>query len=461
MVIMDEIFGQLPPLDLPLPDGPDFSLDIDLNPKDMMELEEFDFDFEEINDLGSWIATSDDSMSEEVMGVDRVNSENERLQNFEDLDIKEAVRYDCMWTSYNEFNAQKSHRNSNNSSPTASLNLSSSFYDSLLGSIDTPENSDCSSIKSEMETDSDEDSEKRKAKQTSEEEEEKKEESLHTTMSPAHIITSLDHCYNISSTHLDNERFLPRSSSGPLTPPVSSDDEDCNNSSSTNFAFSNINYKSQARNEKGLKQSATRRVITTSNKAHTQSLLKRSMNSSRQRTLSEAKFSINLKVNRQIVKQADKSRSLLKQKVKIVRTPFANTKTSSTESQLKKKLFEQHRTSQSAMRKRKERSLKMQEGEAREVHNQMERQRRNELKVAFDELKVHLPEIATSDKASKQQILDKAVETCLNIRSTESSLKTRVTTLNKTNSQLKERLRKLQAEAKRRRDFPMMGIEDW
>ena len=166
MVIMDEIFGQLPALDLPLPDGPDFSLDIDLNPKDMMELEEFDFDFEEINDLGSWIATSDDSMSEEVMGVDRVNSENERLQNFEDLDIKEAVRYDCMWTSYNEFNAQKSHRNSNNSSPTASLNLSSSFYDSLLGSIDTPENSDCSSIKSEMETDSDEDSEKRKAKQT-------------------------------------------------------------------------------------------------------------------------------------------------------------------------------------------------------------------------------------------------------------------------------------------------------
>merc|ERR1719370_811044 len=120
------------------------------------------------------------------------------------------------------------------------------------------------------------------------------------TMSPAHIITSLDHCYNISSTHLDNERFLPRSSSGPLTPPVSSDDEDCNNSSTTNFAFaSSIDYKNQARNENGLKQAASnRRMITTSNKhQHTQSLLKRSMN--RQRTLSEAKFSINLKVNRQ------------------------------------------------------------------------------------------------------------------------------------------------------------------
>merc|ERR1719228_3230028 len=332
-----------------------------------MELEEFDFDFEEINDLGSWIASSDDSLSnEEVM--DSVNSENERLQHFEDLDIKEAVRYDCMWTSYNEFNAQKSHRNSNNSSPTASLNLSSSFYDSLLGSIDTPENSDCSSIKSEMDTDS-EDSVKKKKEEVEVEKEKP------STMSPAHIITSLDHCYNISSTHLDNERFLPRSSSGPLTPPVSSDDEDCNNSSTTNFAFSSsINYnKNQARNEKGLKQGGNnRRMITTSNKAHTQSLLKRSMN--RQRTISEAKFSINLKVNRQIVKQTDKSRSLLKQKVKIVRTPFTNTKTSSTESQLKKKLFEQHRTSQSAMRKRKERSLKMQEGEAREVHNQKKRE---------------------------------------------------------------------------------------
>merc|ERR1712088_520709 len=262
-------------------------------------------------------------------------------------------------------------------------------------------------------------------------------------MSPAHIITSLDHCYNISSTHLDNERFLPRSSSGPLTPPVSSDDEDNSSSPSTNFAFSNINYnKNQSsRNEKTLKQGGSRRIITTSSKNHSKSLLKNrpSVNGHRQRTLSEAKFSINLKVNRQIVKQTDKSRSLLKQKVKIVRTPFTqHTKTpNSTESQLKKKLFEQHRTSESAMR-----------------------QRRNELKVAFDDLKVHLPELATSDKASKQQILDKAVETCLTIRSTESSLKTRVTTLNKTNSQLKERLRKLQAEAKRRRDFPL-GIADW
>jgi len=439
MVIMDEIFGQLPPLDLPLPDGPDFSLDLDINPKDMMDLEELDFDFEEIDDIGSWIADSSSSESTEDMEVREDTVLTSDRLSFEDLEIKEAVRYDCMWTSYNEFNASKSR---SSSSPDETLNLSNSFYDSLLSSIgplDTStSSSDCSSIKSEMETDEDDIASEKKHNQ----EEERK------TMSPAHIITSLDHCYNISSTHLDNDRFLTKS--GPLTPPVSSDDEDSNHQTNFNFSNSCTNLN----RNKSSNLTKQKRIITTSNKAHMQSLLKRP--TQRQRTTSEAKFSINLKVN---LKASDKSRSLLKQKVKIVRTPFLK-KTSSTESQLKKSLFEAHRTSQSAMRKRKERSLKMQEGEAREVHNQMERQRRNELKVSFDELRVHLPDIASSDKASKQQILDKAVETCLTMRSTESSLKTKVTSLNKTNSQLKEKLRKLQADAKRRTDFTM-GIADW
>jgi hypothetical protein len=439
MVIMDQIFAQLPLLDLPLPDGPDF--DIDLNPKDMMDLEEFDFDFEEINDLGSWIATSS-SEEMEVRGGENSQSSviSERL-NFEDLDIKEAVRYDCMWTSYNEFNAHKSR---GESSPDHSLNLSSSFYDSLLESIETPENSqsDSSSIKSDMETDEDELTREKRSQQSEKEK---------NTMSPAHLITSLDHCYNISSTQLDNERFLPRASQGPLTPPVSSDDEDSANIQ-TNFTFTNSS-SNHNRNQNSLLTNK-KRIITTSNKANTQSLLKRTV--TRKRTVSEAKFSINLKVN---LKNTDKSRSLLKQKVKIVRTPFTN-KTGSTESQLKKKMFEQHRTSQSAMRKRKERSLKMQEGEAREVHNQMERQRRNELKVAFDELKIHLDEVSTSDKASKQQILDKAVDMCRTMKSMENSLKTKVTTMNKANSQLKEKLRKLQAEAKSRKEFSM-GIANW
>ena len=146
------------------------------------------------------------------------------------------------------------------------------------------------------------------------------------------------------------------------------------------------------------------------------------------------------------------------EKVKIIRTPFKT----DADSQLKQRLLEHQklRTCQSAIRKRKERSLKMQEGEAREVHNQMERQRRNELKVSFDNLKTVLPEIAESEKASKQQILDKAVETCKVIKSTEHSLANKKNGLTKSNALLKEKLRLLKAEVKRRSNLDL-GIENW
>jgi len=102
----------------------------------------------------------------------------------------------------------------------------------------------------------------------------------------------------------------------------------------------------------------------------------------------------------------------------------------------------------------------MQEGEAREVHNQMERQRRNELKLSYDKLKTVLPEIAESDKASKQQILDKAVETCKVIKSTELSLQNRKNSLTKSNALLKEKLRLLKAEVKRKNSLDL-GIGHW
>merc|ERR550519_350089 len=149
-----------------------------------------------------------------------------------------------MWSSYSEFNAHKSRSNSssnNSNSGNDSLNLSSSFYDGLLGSIDTPDNtnSDCSSVKSEMETDEDEITSEKKNIHTSEE--------MKPTMSTAHLITSLDHCYNISSTHLDNERFLGKSE--PLTPPVSSDDEDSNQNP---FSFPTTTCSSHNRNQNTL-----------------------------------------------------------------------------------------------------------------------------------------------------------------------------------------------------------------
>jgi len=436
IMVMDDMFGQLALPDLPLGDDPVFNLDVDLdvaiNPKDMMEtlpldLEELEFDFEEMNDFGPWIETDVDNQLR--MDSDHNKIESDRL-SFGDLEIKEAVRYDCMWSSYNEFNSQKVKSNN-------SLTLSNSFYDSLLQSIDTPSCSetDSSSIKSEMDTDEEIDVTSEKKVYTSKDKETFSNQN-NSFQSSAKLFASLDHCYNISSTHLDNEKYMVKNNS-PLTPPVSSDEEE----SQTTFSF---NLNCHTRKENSI-------IKTKQNMNKNQSLLKKS----HQKPSNEAKFSfkVNLKT--------DKSRSLLKQKiqkVKIIKAPF---KTNS-DSQLKQRIFEHQklRTCQSAIRKRKERSLKMQEGEAREVHNQMERQRRNELKVSFDNLKTVLPEIAQSEKASKQQILDKAVETCKVIKSTELTLQNQKNSLTKNNALLKEKLRLLKAEVKRRSNLDL-GIGNW
>ena len=58
----------------------------------------------------------------------------------------------------------------------------------------------------------------------------------------------------------------------------------------------------------------------------------------------------------------------------------------------------------------------------RDLHNSMERQRRIDLKNAFDGLKICIPEIAESDRASKLMILDKASDFCQSLKKKESTL---------------------------------------
>lgn len=58
----------------------------------------------------------------------------------------------------------------------------------------------------------------------------------------------------------------------------------------------------------------------------------------------------------------------------------------------------------------------------RDLHNSMERQRRIDLKRAFDCLKICVPELAESDKASKLMILDKAANFCQTLKKKELTL---------------------------------------
>merc|ERR1712013_768868 len=282
-MVMDDMFGHLALPDLPI------------------DLEELEFDFEEMNDFGPWIETDVNNQ----LGFDLNHSTIESdCFNFKDLEIKEAVRYDCMWSSYNEFSSQKVKSND-------SSTLSNSFYDSLLQSIDTPSCSetDTSSIKSEMDTDEEIDitSEKKIHKDNND------TFSNHTNsfQSSAQLFASLDHCYNISSTHLDNEKYMVKNN-GPMTPPASSDEED----SQTTFSY-NLNTHPR-KNRSAIK--------TKHNLNKVQSLLKKSQ----QKPSNEAKFSF------KVILKTDKSRSLLKQKIKIIRTPFKT----DAESQIKQRLLE-------------------------------------------------------------------------------------------------------------------------
>ena len=82
--------------------------------------------------------------------------------------------------------------------------------------------------------------------------------------------------------------------------------------------------------------------------------------------------------------------------------------------------------------------------DARDMHNHMERQRRNELRNAFDYLKTYVPSVAKSDRASKQMILDKAIEFCHTVKYKEESLNKQRQALHEKKIALQKRIMQLQ-----------------
>ena len=91
-------------------------------------------------------------------------------------------------------------------------------------------------------------------------------------------------------------------------------------------------------------------------------------------------------------------------------------------------------------------SRRVDQREARDVHNQMERQRRNDLKNAFDSLKDFVPTIANSDRASKQMVLDKAIDYCKNLKSKEWTTRKARETLAQKNESLRKRLAEIESQ---------------
>ena len=389
-MVMAQIFGHLDYLDGPAPHLPEMSMD----------LGDFEFDLDTIHEsLGSWIQP--DLLSSVPSFVD-----------LEDLDITKAVRYDCMWSA--SVQTQNTSANSSRCSSSTSGGggggnntnlLSHSFCENALldefllmldsGSFFNNSATTTSDVKTEV----------------------KEEEELR---SRAVKFTSLDHCY-VSTTcppaHSKHEDSID-------TPPESSDDDLSRSAPST----ASLSLPSLSHHHCRHSSSSSRPSSQTLPHHHHHNINNNNNNNlvgGKAGSGGVAKFSFCVKL-----KADNSSRSVLKQHLWAVRLPLNVSAVG-------------FRTVGGSSDKLGSGSI-LQAGVLR--RNQMERQRRNELKVAFDELKATITDIADSDRVSKQMILDKAVENCRGLQSREAALRLRREWLKRSNSQLKERLRLLQQQ---------------
>jgi len=513
---MDQVFGQLAGMQM----EPDLSYIDDskeiLN-EISMDLDDFKFDFDCLSDgLGPWIQAADEdstsssgsTASGDGMGLGIHSSQldlglmsdveddydlKSETTDFEDLNITEAVRYDCMWSSHAPSAAHIAGPPARRAHQPASVPLcENTLFEEFLKIIDIPSQFDLAG--EDLRQQADEQKSAREERRPLLEDDSKCDKSEQEKQ--ARLLTSLDHCY-VSTSLLPRTDSQARRSGGsysssgyssdgfPATPPESSEDEDClqnctpfphviNPGPTSSSACSNTNSKNTS--------STTTMTSLTCNRS--QSLLKKSRLLSA--TGGEAKFSFRCKF------KPEKSRSLLKQKLRLSTSSTSrnsatccnsndnNTSCSScgtsSNSYANSSRFAasanrhqqqstglHHRLASTtglstsvggnsssknqvhaSIRRRKEESLKAKHHEARQIHNHMERQRRNELKAAFDELKGCIPEIAATEKVSKQMILDTALRNCKQIKSRQLGMKLRRDKLKKSNAELRDKLKKLQ-----------------
>jgi Myc proto-oncogene protein len=79
----------------------------------------------------------------------------------------------------------------------------------------------------------------------------------------------------------------------------------------------------------------------------------------------------------------------------------------------------------------------------RNVHNVLERKRRNDLKYSFQVLRDSIPDLKGSERAPKVAILRKATDCILNLRSEQERLLEQKSLLERTHQSLKQKLKAL------------------
>merc|ERR1711892_1092100 len=332
-----------------------------------------------------------------------------------DFDIAETIKQDFMWSSAHDrhsINVNIKHKSRSQLNSKLSLTPPTSYidpylmmFDTSLPSLDEDSSSNDSSL-DEVNVDS----------------------GFNQTLYEGCLESSSsgDHCYTSHGK-----------SSSMLTPPESSEDEDS----------SHVIYKSKAAQDILKSRKSVLKEIENDrfNTVFKSILQKSSIKSVSTTNIDKAKFKFSICMNS--TKKTSLVRSKSIQDKKSARATVSssqgikeNTKTSTFSYALQNKhhnrVADLHRVNQE----------KTNHKEARDVHNHMERQRRTDLKSAFDQLKDVVPNVANSEKASKQMVLDQAIDHCKSLKRKEINAREQKKNVVQRNELLKKKLALLESQ---------------
>ena len=340
-----------------------------------------------------------DSMKDLTLELDAV-ARSDKDSLLDEFDTKDKIRQDCMWSTGHQFSRHPDGRPSGKACPVLlneefNLTPPTSYIHQHLNHFNTPLQSDedASSTSSGDEIDVVSDWSSVIMDQ----------ESRHMTSlsSPLRSATLLSK--DSQPAPLLNVRDHSYSTCNSLTPPDSSEDED---------SLSGAGRDDQAASALKSKNLRLNEAV--------RSILKRPVSSPT--TKPKFTFRINLRTKS---KHPNDLRWLAKQQQSRLRKASSSFSTSLTASP----------STPSYLDKPKD---------ARDMHNHMERQRRTELKNAFEVVRKAVPTIAGSERVSKQMILDRAIEYCRGLKQKEVTANKHKRLLQDKNVLLRKRLQALQ-----------------
>lgn len=429
---------------------PDFSGDSPVESNYVPDISDFLFDFGQSESFESMDFSNDSLLNSAEERFNSIPPSCGRVLDLafidlENMESSETLRHDCMWSGLcpsEEHKHQKNRKDNAVKQPTPSDKINVTAQHTRLSVFDTP-------IQSDLDT-----SDLDETFSECDEIDVENVAALDRLVIPTEKLaaTSVDNGGKTSDhTYTDHCYMAPKQAEKPedhstllnlLTPAQSSEDEDIQKELTVSTPASLL--KPTNKNKKGkdfMNTIKTRppRVLHMSDKTNQ----------------NEAKFKFQMKFTSD--GSSPKSRSLLRHPSRLNRTHYTKRKTvvknSFCPSAMKQIQIQQTgvvQMDQTRIRDRKSHKHRDKGDKCRDVrdlHNSMERQRRVDLKNAFDGLKICVPEIADSDRASKLMILDKAADFCQSLKRKESTLNGERDKEKRKNTLLRKKLSMLQTHS--------------